>query len=202
MLLSFGPSFLRQFPPIVTEMNANKFFLRLSAVWYHAYTLFLFTKSDVKTILIPIVSHLETLVENYVLSGCNQSAFAVLAAPRFPSTRISHILVWVWLHLLQFCVSNQVLSVDEDRENKPWRPLPARRISIRTTRWMRWFLFYTCLLLSFKQDCLIAGTCLTMGIYLNNDMQLDRHWLPRNLCCGLGYWAFNHGATLVACDGA
>ncbi|PSN66444.1 hypothetical protein BS50DRAFT_669295 [Corynespora cassiicola Philippines] len=49
--------------------------------------------------------------------------------------RIFSVTLWLWLLALQFCVQNQrdIKSIQEDRINKPWRPLPAERISLQQT---------------------------------------------------------------------
>ncbi|KIM78588.1 hypothetical protein PILCRDRAFT_11056 [Piloderma croceum F 1598] len=74
---------------------------------YHLKTLFLFTKSDVKTTVIPV------------------SVFAAAATPLVSFDCLPHVIFWVWLHLLQFDVSNQYLDPTEDALNKPDRPIPS-----------------------------------------------------------------------------
>ena len=112
-----------------------------------------------------------------------------------------HTLAWVWLNLLQFCVSNQSLpeSVEEDRNNKPWRPIPSRRMSRHTARALRWALLLACLAISSSYSVKYPGLALSLGIWLNNELGLDCHWITRNICNALGYAAFSAGATHVAC---
>ncbi|KAH9920286.1 UbiA prenyltransferase family [Fomitopsis serialis] len=145
--------------------------------------LFLFTKSDIKTILIPI------------------TVFGCLSAPSTGFARLLHTIAWVWLNLLQFCVSNQSLpdSVEEDVRNKPWRPIPAHRVSLLAARKLRWALLPLCLAISLGYHVGYPGLALALGIWVNNELALDSHWITRNLCCALGYAAFNAGATYVAC---
>ena len=129
-----------------------------------------------------------------------QTLFGTMAAPRTASGRLPHTLAWVWLYLLQFCVSNQSLSVAEDLANKPWRPLPAKRLSVVTARRLRWLLLPICLTSSLcYPGAILPGIALTLGIFVHNEMYLDSHWLTRNICNALGYAAFNGGATYVAC---
>ncbi|OBZ71748.1 putative indole-3-pyruvate monooxygenase YUCCA9 [Grifola frondosa] len=95
------------------------------------YTMFLFTKSDFKSIVIPT------------------TVFGTMAAPKATVIHVCARLIWVWFNLLQFCVSNQSLSPAEDAANKPWRPIPAHRITVTTARRLRWMLLFVCILLSF-----------------------------------------------------
>ncbi|KZT04147.1 uncharacterized protein LAESUDRAFT_737997 [Laetiporus sulphureus 93-53] len=56
----------------------------MKTVLHHAYTIYLFTKSDLKTIFFPIL------------------LFALASVPNTTPTRFMHASFWVWLHLLQF----------------------------------------------------------------------------------------------------
>jgi len=142
--------------------------------------LYLFTLSDFKTILLPIV------------------LFAHLYAPLSGMVRIEHTIFWVWLHLLQFCVSNQSLSVMEDTRNKPWRPIPAQMICVNTARSLRWFLLAICILVSELYGVRDISLVFAVGIYLHNEAKLDSHWLTRNILNALGYATFDLGACAIA----
>ncbi|KAK0184457.1 UbiA prenyltransferase family [Armillaria mellea] len=155
----------------------------VSSTLKHAYTMYLFTKSDVKTILVPV------------------SVFGVVATTEVSPHRKIYMIFWVWIHLLQFCVSNQVSGIGEDAVNKPWRPLPASRITSEDAYRLRWILLPLCVGLSISQGVSRVGIILSLGIWINNDLGFDRHWFTRNLCSALGYWAFNHGATSILCAG-
>jgi hypothetical protein len=95
----------------------------LRLVVSNLYTIWLFTLSDLKTIVFP------------------QSTFGILtaisiygndiSAPSLSQTlsRIPFVLFWVWINLLPFAINNQrhPLAIAEDRENKPWRAMPSNR---------------------------------------------------------------------------
>ena len=110
--------------------------------------------------------------------------------------------LWTWLYLLQFCVSNQSLSPDEDALNKPWRPIPAGRISVRQATTLRWTLLPLCLFLSFAYGILAVGAVLMIGILLHNELRLDSHWFTRNVLNAIGYATFDAGAMTVAQAGS
>lgn len=126
--------------------------------------------------------------------------FATIVSP--PEwNRIGHlskIMFWIWIHLLQFCVSNQSNSPEEDSVNKPWRPIPAGRISLPQTKILRYFLCAGCLALSLYHNILLASILICLSTVAYNDLGLHRHMVWRNLCNALGYASFEMGATQLA----
>ncbi|KAI0794769.1 UbiA prenyltransferase family [Fomes fomentarius] len=125
--------------------------------------------------------------------------FAWCTVPRTDLRAFAQSVCWTWLYLLQFCLSNQSLSPDEDERNKPWRPLPSRRISIRHALIIRWTLLPLCIVLSVFHNITAVGLILTLGILLHNELRLDAHWFTRNVLNALGYAVFDAGATAIAC---
>lgn len=96
---------------------------------FHLVTLFLFTKSDFKTVIFPqsIFAIAVALTGAATSSGLHQSAEKILAV----LSRVPHMVAWIWIHLLVEDIANQrqAQSVAEDTVNKPWRPLPSGRLS-------------------------------------------------------------------------
>ncbi|KAJ0162367.1 hypothetical protein CTA2_4675 [Colletotrichum tanaceti] len=96
---------------------------------FHLKTLYLFTKSDVKTVLAPQIIFILSAVlcrEPLTTAGYGHGQTALDTARRLPLA-----VFWIWLHLVVCGISNQRLesSVVEDRLNKPWRPLAAGRLT-------------------------------------------------------------------------
>ncbi|TFK93052.1 hypothetical protein K466DRAFT_594750 [Polyporus arcularius HHB13444] len=150
----------------------------------HVYTLYLFTRSDIKTLLVP------TLL------------YGTAAAPgHLPLSQLGLRLLWIWLHLLQFCMANQCVGQEEDAANKPWRPIPSRRMTASAAWQLRCAMLVPCLLLSAKCNVPLASTALIIATLAYNELGLDVHWVPRHVCNALGYAAFNAGATYVGCTG-
>ncbi|KAI0645041.1 UbiA prenyltransferase family-domain-containing protein [Trametes meyenii] len=150
---------------------------------YFLTTLFLFTKSDIKTTVIPVTS------------------LAVASAPLVNLLRLPHVIFWVWFHVLQFDVSNQYLDPDEDALNKGYRPLPAKRITLSQARLLRWILVPACWRLSglYSAETFYASVALVALTILYNEFHAHRrHWAIRNLVNALGFASFETGATLVA----
>ncbi|ETW81165.1 hypothetical protein HETIRDRAFT_319757 [Heterobasidion irregulare TC 32-1] len=147
------------------------------------YTAFLFTKSDIKTTVIPITS------------------FAAAAAPLCGLARLPQSVFWIWLHLLQFDVSNQTLSPEEDEVNKQDRPLPSKRITLRNAIFLRWVLIPACWALSafYSREVLWASMSLVLFTVIYNECSAHAgHWLVRNVVNAAGFASFEAGATLIA----
>ncbi|KAG0696315.1 hypothetical protein DFH29DRAFT_951749 [Suillus ampliporus] len=97
----------------------------LHSALHHFETAWLFTRSDFKTIILPVM------------------VFATVVSPHHNPLALSYSLCWLWFHLFQFNVSNQSYSAHEDVVNKPWRPLPSGRISVKDSRVLRWGLVFS-----------------------------------------------------------
>lgn len=130
-----------------------------------------------------------------------QTLFAWYSSPNASSLSVLDAFFWTWIHLLQFCVSNQVLCPGEDASNKPWRAIPAGRISVGHARTLRWLLLPTCLLLSVMHKLTAVGIIFALGVLLHNELKLDSHWFTRNVLNALGYAVFDAGATSIAQQG-
>jgi len=158
-----------------------------AALFYHLHTLFLFTKSDVKTLVPPV------------------SLFAAAAAPSFSLSRLPHVILWLWVHTLQLGLANQTLAhaIAEDLINHPDRPLPAGRISVRTARTLRWTMLPLCLLLSAAygpRTMLISFGASLFILSYNEGGGAGSHWSVRNTLNAVGYALAEAGATLVSCQ--
>ena len=136
------------------------------------------------------------------ISPSSQTLFAIAAAPHLQWAHIPHTIAWVWLHILHFDIANQVIGVEEDRQNKADRPIPAGRISIHNATILRWALFPVCLLysLAYSVETFWASLLLLLLTIFYNEVGAHAGlWILRNCTNALGYAAFEIGATLVAC---
>ena len=110
--------------------QAGAWLYRVSA--YHLYTLLLFTWSDLKTTTFPdstfgLLTAIATIDNDVSLD----SRDAIGATPTRALHRIPLVLIWVWVNQLVFNIGNQQRpeSIAEDSINKPWRPMPSKRLS-------------------------------------------------------------------------
>ena len=125
----------------------------------------------------------------------------MLSAPEIRVERLIPAIWWTWLHLLQFCVSNQTMDPEEDATNKPWRPIPARKISLEAARALRWLLLPVCLIQSVVYGVPWQGLSLAVAFLAHNEFDMGSHWVIRNLCNSWGYASFNAGAIAIASAG-
>ncbi|KAG2346508.1 hypothetical protein BDR05DRAFT_878479 [Suillus weaverae] len=148
----------------------------------HIMTLFLFTKSDVLTTLLPV------------------TLFALANAPHPHATRILAIIIWIWIHLLKFDISNQIQDPEEDKRNKPDRPLPAGRITAQNAADVRWLLVPVCLVFSamYGRQALAFSTCFEALSIWYNEFGGHKAGLSKNLLTAVGYTCLEAGATIVA----
>jgi len=103
-----------------------------SALGYHLYTIYLFTYSSHKDVIYPgLVFSLSTALSSRSYLPLSSSPSPLEIIPRTP-----YALLQIYLSLLLFSLHNQhhPSSILEDTINKPWRPLPAGRISPSQTR--------------------------------------------------------------------
>jgi hypothetical protein len=127
-----------------------------------------------------------------------QTVFAFLASHSTTLDRMFLSILWIWLHLLQFCVSNQSLDPEEDSSNKPWRPIPSGLISVDGARNLRWMLLPFCLSVSVRLEAYWQGISLALAILAHNELGLHSHLFLRNICNAWGYASFNAGALTIA----
>jgi hypothetical protein len=66
------------------------------ALSYHLHTLFLFTKSDLKTLIPPVVRAAKLWPPAlHSLTGFMQTLFALTTAPSCSLFRLQHIILWL-----------------------------------------------------------------------------------------------------------
>ncbi|KAI0141713.1 UbiA prenyltransferase family-domain-containing protein [Xylariaceae sp. FL1272] len=165
---------------------------------YHVRTIWLFTFSDLKTIVIP----------NTVFGIAN--AICVhkygMLSPDSTNTpdlirRLPLVTLWIWINLLPFNINNQrtCFAVAEDAVNKPWRPLPSGRISSNSARVVMAIAYLSAQVFSVGSGGLVQSLSLVLlGTWYNNFNGADCHPLIRNGINALGYLCFASGAMEVA----
>lgn len=168
-------------------------------IQYYLRTLWLFTYSDFKTIVIPSTAFAGLTA----LSGPS-----LTTSPSAPSLsdllpRLPLVLAWIWLTLLLVDIANQrhAGSVIEDTLNKPWRPLPSGRISTFGAR--RLLLIAIPSVLAITKFFLPQGLPVTIiaiiGSYMYNDLGgADESFFVRNLMNAAAITCFGAGAAQVA----
>ena len=162
---------------------------------YHAYSLWLFTFSDLKTIVGPKTAF-------GVCSGLCADIFGLPSKPFWlVLRRIPLVLLWTWLNLLPFTIDNQRqhLAIEEDRINKPWRPMPSGRLARQEAKQLVLVLYPFAILISLwlgglRQCVILIG----LGFWYNDLRGADKNPVIRNLINACGFLCYASGAMEVA----
>ncbi|KAL9134416.1 MAG: hypothetical protein Q9175_004398 [Cornicularia normoerica] len=91
-------------------------------------------------------------------------------------------------------------DVEEDKKNKPWRPIPAGRLSIEETQYLMLASYVAAILgsayLGGLPECLAL---IVQGRIYNELGAANDSYLTRNVLNATGYMTFAAGAAKVAC---
>ena len=170
----------------------------IDSLGFHSYSLWLFTASDLKTIVGP---SLVFGVANALAILSYELDVPIYRTNQDVGRRIPHVAFWIWTNLLPFTINNQTAAgaVEEDMINKPWRNLPARRMTVNQARQLMLFLYPLAVITSFAIGGLKQSIALViLGVWYNNFAGGDRSCLLRNLINAYGYVCFTSGAMEVA----
>ena len=167
----------------------------LKAAAFHIYTIWLFTASDMKTIVGP-----KTIFGT--MSAISAPVFKLQALP-LPSMlgRVPSVAFWCWINLLPFAIDNQrqIEAVREDALNKPWRPLPSGRLSATQAMHLMLVLYPIAIAASFRLGGLNQSIMLIfLGYWYNDCGGADKNCILRNTINGAGFICYTSGAMEVA----
>jgi len=159
--------------------------MALQTALYHANTVFLFTRTDIITTIVPI------------------GLFGIGTAPVSSVNTTRHVVEsigWLWLHLLQFNIANQTRDVEEDKLNKPWRPLAADRITMENAHRLHSFISLLCIAGSFAYSNLLFAVSLsfTAGVSFYHNSNAHGHWVMKSLMNAFGLTCLGLGTTIMA----
>ncbi|KAL6714745.1 hypothetical protein ACLMJK_008170 [Lecanora helva] len=170
-------------------------FPRDKSLLFHIHTLWLFNRSDLKTVVGPqIVFGLVSAFSGSRLTTNTDPTLSQIAA------RLPHLVLWIWSNLLTETVANQRLqsSIVEDAVNKPWRPLPTQRLTPDGARRLLLVLVPVVSLISFLLGGLQATVALQVFSYMYNDLDgANQYFVVRNVLNACGIACFSVGAASV-----
>lgn len=114
-------------------------------------------------------------------------------SPLSAATVAGALLKWAlyfWLYIYTFCLADQIGGVQEDRINKPDRPIPSGKVSVAGA-WRRWF--------ASSLVFLAVGICFSVWYWallwlvasvLHNFCGWDKNWFTKNnIIMPVGYLA-------------
>ncbi|OTA81612.1 hypothetical protein M434DRAFT_44303, partial [Hypoxylon sp. CO27-5] len=154
------------------------------------YTVYLFSRDNVKDII----------CMGFLFGILNASVapkFSMGPTPSFTQLLVScpKMLLWSWSNLFLFNLHNQrhPEAVAEDTLNKPWRPLPAARISPEKATSIMYLMYFIVLLVALCVGGLVP--CLLEMVFClwYNEWGGSSDPLLKNLQNGLGFACFFAG---------
>ncbi|KAL9092405.1 MAG: hypothetical protein Q9159_000913 [Coniocarpon cinnabarinum] len=182
---------------IIDPLQGLHPFRWMNLLCYHLRTIWLFTVSDHFTFVLP-----ESLFG--LIGALSGSALTTNATPTVSTAfrRLPYVVLWTWLNTFVFTLSNQgdAQAIAEDKLNKPWRPLPAARITLVQTRHLLTFAALTVLVITyFFLGGFEETTALFFLTWLYNDMGgANKSFIVRNLIIAIAYAFYGSGALRVA----
>ncbi|KAI4183619.1 MAG: hypothetical protein L6R41_005299 [Letrouitia leprolyta] len=164
--------------------------------FYHLHTTWLFTVSDLKSVVIPetILGLTAALSGSLLTDNDNPQSWEIFL-------RTPQVVLWTWLNLFLFdlCNQSQTQSVLEDCINKPWRAIPSHRISATQARTLLLLVIPTVYLSTLRLGGTWESVTLMIGTWMYNDLGgADNGVIVRNLLNALGYICYSSGSMKVA----
>ena len=169
-----------------------------SSQLYHIHTIWLFTRTDLKTIVIPSA----VFGAVCTLSG---PVLTIKAPPSIleVAKRIPVAAFWAWINLLPFAIDNQRQpdSIEEDAENKAWRPLPSKRLTPEHAKLVMLVSYALAVLSSIYLGGLLQCIALVgLGYWYNALRGADTSCIIRNFINTCGYICFTSGTLHVVSE--
>lgn len=129
-------------------------------------------KNDYNTTLIPITTY-------FIFSYCQRLNFTFSAILSVFVISITYGISYI----VPFCISNQVQGIEEDKLEKPYRPLACGLITINGAikRYLIWSLI--CMCLSWKMGVMKWSGLWIMVTIFHNFLGGDKNFLTKNVLC-------------------
>ncbi|KAL9043682.1 MAG: hypothetical protein Q9214_003139 [Letrouitia sp. 1 TL-2023] len=166
-------------------------------------TVFLFTRSDIKTIVIPssLFGLTNALALTLLASFQDSSTSLHLPPPTHVLAQTPLVVFWVWINLLPFTIDNQrqPAAILEDAINKPWRSLPQGYLSPQLAKHLMLVCYGIAILLSlYLRNWPQCFTLIAIGYWYNDLHGADYSCVVKNLINAGGYTCFSSGAMQIA----
>jgi 4-hydroxybenzoate polyprenyltransferase len=153
--------------------------LRESLIWviehlcYEIQLNWLFIRRDITIAIVPGLIFSLTALKNHPTTFGNSLEHLVVS------------IIYFWLCLTSFCMSNQLTNVKEDKLNKPDRPLVIGFVSYRGTE-LRWYLVMILFpLLAWKLGVLEWALLWQVNLIIYEFFGYSKHWVAKNFLAGL-----------------
>ncbi|KAE9984660.1 hypothetical protein EG327_004974 [Venturia inaequalis] len=165
----------------------------ISVSLFHLKTIYLFTASDLRTIIFPATFF-------GLVVALSDSLFTSKPSPISQIARgLPRLLVWEYINLLTFNTSNQSQpkAIIEDELNKPFRAIPSGRITASQTINLFYFLQTLCFVSAyFWTGGFFPSFILALLSWLHNFINLgEKGVVTRSFMNAAGYMCFTAGGA-------
>ena len=118
--------------------------------------------------------------------------------------RVPRVVSWLWLNLSIFTISNQNLlgSVIGDSINKPWRPIPSKKIFLANARRLLLAVIIPLVFfITFYLGAVEVSVALMVFTRNHNDLGgAENNFFVRSILNSVGFVSYSLVATLIASD--
>lgn len=168
----------------------------MEKVTWFAKILWLFSKSDITTFVVPDTAFgvLGALSGPLLTTNSSPDVLQILA-------RLPLVAFFIWINVLVFELANQRLpeAIVEDSYNKPWRPLPNGLITAVQTRRLLLGVLSLILGISYFLSVWKETSILFTLTWMYNDLKGgDEDFIVRNIIIAAAFGVYNEGALRVA----
>lgn len=147
----------------------------LKKIWFEIFLSWEFIRYDISSTIFP------------------STMFAIAAwvntQPLNPETFIVSIgrnILYFYIYVLAFTITNQIRGLEEDKINKPDRALPRKLVTLKGAR-KRWYVVMILYLLIGILFGVVEWTLLWMVVLtLHNNLNFGKNWVMKNLAMSLG----------------
>lgn len=101
-------------------------------------------------------------------------------------TVLAKSLLYFWLYIYTFCLANQLMGIEEDKTNKPHRPLVTGLVTPEGTRLRLNVTMVLFMLVGAWLGVTLYAALWLLVIVVHNLANLARHWLVKNGCMSVG----------------
>lgn len=182
-------------------INPGLFSCTMKRIFHALDVLWGFTESDFATFLVPnmVFGLLGALAPRKLVDQNDLSSTSTTERLQ----RLLALLAFNWFNLLVFDLANQrsLESVAEDKLNKPWRPIPAGKISMQQARRVLLASVPMIWCLNYYLGVPHQGNLIHLITWLYNDLRGGDEAIVRELLIAMGYAMFNAGSLRIAACG-
>lgn len=159
---------------IRTKPLAKVFDNIVKAVANEAEISYRFISNDIWTTIIPATAFVITAARYSGLSGYDLGIAFIEGA------------LYFWLYIYGFNLTNQLYGIEEDRINKPFRPLVTGRSSYRGAQLRCAVVLVAFPLVAWWFGVLLWAVVWEVTYLLSNVARWERHWFFKDLFMGIG----------------